>query len=136
QRTWDNLEKSRAFLQAVDPELQALQAALAQLSTTIDEVEPSPGAYAKLGLELASLWREARELSQTLEDAGATPADLRALATRTRGTIDHARASVARVRAAADALMKDLERVERQAGAAAPDAIGCLRAVLADGDRV
>ncbi|MBZ0238581.1 MAG: MlaD family protein, partial [Deltaproteobacteria bacterium] len=80
QRTWDNLEKSRAFLEAVDPELQALRAALAKLSTTIEEVEPSPGAYAKLGVELATLWREARELSRTLEDAGATPAELRGLA--------------------------------------------------------
>ena len=136
QRTWDNLEKSRAFLQAVEPELDALRAALARLSTTIEAVEPAPGAYAALGVELATLWREARELSRTLESAGATPGELRALATRASVSIAQARAAVSRVRAAADALRADLDRVARQANAAAPDAIGRLRAVLADGDRV
>jgi ABC-type transporter Mla subunit MlaD len=136
QRTWDNLETSRRFLEDVSPELDALRAALTRLSTTLAEVEPTPGAYAELGLELARLWGEARELRQTLESAGATPAELRALADRAVATVDHARAAVARVRTAADALAADLDRVRRQAGAAAPDAVARLRAVLDDGDRI
>lgn len=135
-RTWANLERSRAFLQAVEPEVQELKAAVAELGKTIEEVEPSQGAYAKLGLELASLWREARELRTTLEGAGATPEELRALGGRVGEMIDHARASVDRVRVAADALMKDLERVQRQAGAAAPEAIARIRQAIEEGDRI
>ncbi len=136
QRTWDNLERSRAFLEAVSPEIDALRAALAHLSQTLTDVEPSPGAYARLAVELTALWREARELQDTLNSAGATPAELRALADRASGTLDRARAAIARVRTAAAALSSDLERVQRQAGAAAPDAIARLREVLADGDQL
>lgn len=136
QRTWDNLEKSRAFLQAVQPEMDAFRASLAQLSRTIEEVEPSQGAYARLAVELGTLWKEARELEETLATSGARPGELRALATRAGATIDHARAAVTRVRAAADALMKDLDRVQQQAGAAAPDAIARLRTVLEDADKI
>jgi ABC-type transporter Mla subunit MlaD len=136
QRTWENLEKTRAFREAVRPELEALQGAVSELSRTLQEVEPTPGAYAQLGVELGTLWRETRELSETLERAGATPAELRALATRAGATLDHARAAVARVRTAADLLMQDLDRVQQQAGAAAPDAIARLRTVLEDADRM
>jgi ABC-type transporter Mla subunit MlaD len=136
QRTWENLEKTRQFREAVRPELEAFQASLAQLSKTIADVEPSQGAYAQLAVELGSLWREARALQETLASAGATPAELRALAARAGTTIDHARASVARVRTAADVLMKDLDRVQTQAVAAAPDAIARLRTVLGDLDRI
>jgi ABC-type transporter Mla subunit MlaD len=136
QRTWENLEKSREFREAVRPDLDALMAAVAELSKTLVEVEPSPGAYAKLGVELAGLWRETRELQETLESAGATPAELRALAKRAGATIDHARAALARVRTAADAVMKDLDRVKRQAGDAAPEALARLRDVLDEGDRI
>ncbi len=136
QRTWDNLERTRGFLEAVSPEIEALQAAVARLSATLIDVEPSPGAYARLAIELAGLAREAGQLRDTLASAGATPAELRALADRAGVTIDRARAAVARVRSAADALLADLDRVTAQAGAAAPDAIARLRSVLADGDQV
>jgi ABC-type transporter Mla subunit MlaD len=135
-RTWANLEKSREFLKAVEPEVAELRAALEGLGTTIDEVEPSQGAYAKLAVELARLWKESRELTATLESAGATPGELRALAARAGATLDHARAAVAKVRAAADELMKDLDRVKNQAGKAAPEAIARLRASLEEADRL
>jgi ABC-type transporter Mla subunit MlaD len=133
-RTWANLEKSREFLQAVDPEVAELKTSLAGLAKTIEEVEPSQGAYAKLAVELAQLWKESRELQETLESAGATPGDVRELAKRAGATIDHARAAVARVRAAADELMKDLERVRGEAAKAAPGAIERLRGALKDAD--
>ena len=136
QRTWDNLVKSREFLDAVTPEVEALRASLRQLSTTLAEVEPTPGAYARLGVELLDLLDQASALRRTLDDAGASPAELAALGDRAAAVIDHARASIARLRAAADQLVADLDRVAAQAGAAAPDAIARLRAVIADGDRL
>lgn len=136
QRTWDNLVRSREFLEAVAPELEALQAAVARLGATLTEIEPSPGAYAALAAELGRLLVEARELRATLGQAGASPAELGALADRAGATLDHARASVTRVRAAADLLLRDLDRVLDQAGARAPAAIAQLRAALADGDRL
>lgn len=135
-RTWDNLERSRHFLEAVEPEVQVLRAALAELSTTLAAVEPTPGAYAALGVELATLWREARRLRATLAAAGATPAALRALARRAGATIDEARAAVARVRSAAAAVAADLDRVRGHADRVAPAAVARLRAVIDDGDRL
>lgn len=134
QRTWDNLQRSRAFLEAVAPELEALQAAVASLSATLTEVEPSPGAYARLGLELLDLLSEARTLRDTLAAAGANPSDLRALAGRATATLDHARAALARVRAAADRLTADLDRILAHTDRVAPDAIARLRAALAEAD--
>lgn len=133
-RTWANLERSREFLKAVEPEVEELKESLAALGKTIEDVEPSQGAYAKLAVELAQLWKESRELQETLESAGATPGELRELAARAGATLDHARAAVARVRAAADELRKDLDRVRSQATKAAPGAIERLRGALQEAD--
>ncbi len=136
QRTWDNMVQTREFFDAIEPEVEQLRAALRQLSATLTEVEPTPGAYARLGVQMLDLLDEAGRLRQTLDDAGASPAELAALGDRAGAVLDHARASIARMRTAGDLLMRDLERVRAQAGAAAPDAIDRLRAVIADGDRL
>jgi ABC-type transporter Mla subunit MlaD len=134
QRTWDNLVRSREFLEAVSPELEALRAQLRELSVTLAEIEPTPGAYARLAIEMIDLLGEAGELRRTLADAGASPAELAALGDRAGAVLDHARGAIARVRAAAELLVADLDRVAAQAGKTAPDAIARLRAALAEGD--
>jgi ABC-type transporter Mla subunit MlaD len=134
QRTWDNMVRTREFMDAVAPELEALRAALRSLSATLAEIEPTPGAYARLGLELLDLVDEAGTLRDTLAAAGASPTELRALGARAGAVLDDGRAAIARVRAAADRLTADLARIT--GNRAVPDAIARLRTALAEGDRI
>lgn len=134
QRTWDNLQRSRAFLEEVRPELDAFRAALDQLATTLDQLEPTPGAAGDLVSKVRGLLAELRTLRTTLDDAGADPDALAALAARAESTLDHARAAVASLRDAADRLTADLDRVRGHVDAVAPATLARLRTTLADAD--
>ncbi|HVV82571.1 MAG TPA: MlaD family protein [Kofleriaceae bacterium] len=131
QRTWDNLQQSRAFFEAVRPEAQALRASLEHLAQTLSAVEPAPGAYATLALRLGALAKGVGDLLDELEAAGADPAHLSALVDRARGVIADARASLAAVRTAAEPLLADLDRLR---GAVGADAAARLRAALDQGE--
>ena len=133
QRTWDNLQQTRAFADAVAPEARALRAAIGQLSTTLAGVEPTPGAYAELGLRLAVLARSAGALVDDLDAAGADPDRLAALADRARAVVAEARAALAAISEAAAPLLAEVDRVR---GAIGDGGAGArLRAALVEGDR-
>ncbi len=116
-RTWANLQQTRAFVELVAPEARQLRAAIAHLATTLAAVEPTPGAYAELALRLGVLAGNAGELLDELDRAGADPARLAALADRARATVADARAALASIRAAAEPLLAEVERLRGAVGA-------------------
>lgn len=67
QRTWDNLTDTRLFLDALAPEMDALVAALRTMSTTLDEVQPEPGAMDELITSVQGVRGEAARLGETLD---------------------------------------------------------------------
>lgn len=134
QRTWDNMQVTRAFLADVGPEAAALGDRLEDLRATLATIEPMPGAAAELVGKVRGLLSEVRTLRGTLEDAGASPDELAALADRAEAALDHARAAVARLRAAADLVAADLARVRGHVDATAPATLDRLRATLAEVD--
>lgn len=131
QRTWDNLQRTRAFAEAVAPEARALRDAALALSVTLGQVEPRPGAYAELGLRLRALVVGVERLTDELAAAGAEPARLAALAGRARGLVADARAALATLDAAARPVVADVDRL----GAAGVGLRERLAAAIAAGER-
>jgi phospholipid/cholesterol/gamma-HCH transport system substrate-binding protein len=62
QRTWENLTITRAFADAVKPEMDELRARLRELSQTLDELSPNIVGVASLSVEIGGLAAEARQL--------------------------------------------------------------------------
>jgi len=116
-RTWANLQQTRAFAELVAPEARQLRAAIEHLATTLGAVEPTPGAYAELALRLGVLAGNAGALLDELDRAGADPARLAALADRARATVADARAALASIRTAAEPLLAEVERLRGAVGA-------------------
>jgi len=135
QRTWDNLVRSRAFLDAVGPEADALRRQLEALAATLATIEPMPGAAGALLGHLRALLSEVRTLRATLDGAGADPDALYALADRAEATLVHARAALARVQAAAELLLADVDRVRDHVGTVGPASLDRLRGTLTEVDR-
>ena len=133
QRTWENLQKSRAFADAVAPEARALRAAVVQLGETLERVEPTPGAYATLAVRFAALAHAAGQLVDDLEAAGADPARLGALVDRAQAVVDDARGALAAIGEAAEPLLAEVDRV--RGAVAGAGALERFRAALAEGDR-
>ncbi len=132
QRTLDNLDRTRAFADAVAPEARHLRAAVVGLADTLAAVEPRPGAFAATGLRLRGLALAVEALTDELSGAGADPARLIALADRATAAIDHARAAVAEVATAAEPVAAELTRLRGAIGAGVGDR---LRTALAEGER-
>ena len=132
QRTWENLEKTRAFAEAVAPEARQLRIAIDGLATTLGTVEPTPGAYAQLALRLRALAGTAGDLQDELAAAGADPDRLAARVARARATVADARVALAAIDAAARPVLAEVDRLRAAVGS---DAATRLRAALAEGDR-
>jgi ABC-type transporter Mla subunit MlaD len=60
QRTWDNLQTTRRFVEEVRPELDQLMANIDTLRATIESVQPRPGEWDRLFTEAGALIAEAR----------------------------------------------------------------------------
>jgi ABC-type transporter Mla subunit MlaD len=89
QRTWDNLQVTRRFVDEVRPELDELLARLDELARTIEAVEPAPGEWSRLAREVGELIAAART-TWTDVVGGEAGAD------RIRATLASARAVMAR----------------------------------------
>ncbi|MEZ4402004.1 MAG: MlaD family protein [Kofleriaceae bacterium] len=135
QRTWDNLQLSRRFLDEVGPDAAALRAEVERLADTLAASEPAPGAFAELAARIRAVVAEARQLGATLAGAGADPAALAALADRAAAALARVRVAVDQLRVAAARTVDDLAAADARLGAAAPAATARIRAVLDDLDR-
>ena len=99
QRTWDNLNITREFAEAVGPEMDQLRAKMSELAKTLDEISPNIVGVAGLSVEVRALADEA----VTLRDVGLGGDAGRQKITT---TIGEARATVAKAKLVFDDLGK------------------------------
>jgi ABC-type transporter Mla subunit MlaD len=130
QRTWDNLERARAFAADVGPEARELVTQLRALSDTLGELDPGPGGWAALSVQWSAAIDQARASWQTIADAGADPAHIEALADSVAQTTLAARKALALVRARASLVSAALDQTVARARAGSAS-IHRLRAAIA-----
>jgi hypothetical protein len=137
QRTWDNLQTTRRFVESVRPELEALLANIDTLRATIDGVQTVPGEWARLFSEAGAMlvaFDETRALlggSDGVDAMRATVAEGRAVAAHAETKLDTVLARWTELRAGLDALSA---RMSTQGGAASVklgEAIDRARAAMA-----
>jgi len=87
-RSYSNLVTSRMFLRAVEPHWRRLVKELNDLTDTVDEIEPEPGAYGRLGDSFGTLFDRADDVRAKWEAGDVDLDDLRALSARARSTFD------------------------------------------------
>lgn len=85
-RSYGNLVTSRLFLQSVEPHWRRLVRELNELSRTVEEIEPEPGAYARLGDSYGALLDRADQVRTRWAAEEITVDDIRSLTERARGT--------------------------------------------------
>jgi len=91
QRTWDNLQITREFVEQIRPELDALRGQLRVLARNLDGLVPDVVGVASLGIEVRGMLDEARQLRDVALGGEAGLAHL-------GDTIDQARATLALAR--------------------------------------
>jgi ABC-type transporter Mla subunit MlaD len=135
QRTYDNLEEVRRFLDALRPATAAIKVSAARLATTVRTLDPHPGAQAEMRAAVAVAAGRALTIVEGLEAGavdltaiGALAGDVERMAAGVETTVAELRAEVARMQAA-------LGRVE-VARSLGPELSGRLARTLADAERV
>jgi ABC-type transporter Mla subunit MlaD len=106
QRTWDSLEDTKRFMDAIRPASQKLTAAIGRLTITIIGLEPTDGAWTAIDAETRAAYAEAEQLMAEARQGRLEVSRIAALAARTRalvarveGVVDEMRASVALLQA-------------------------------------
>ncbi len=150
QRTWDNLEEVRRFLEAIRPAAQRIDAAVARLATTVGGLDPRPGASAALRQAVGDASGAALAIAGDLEAGHVDPAhvarlaaDVAALAGRIEAVAAELRGQLAAIRAglvhagggrgaALDGRLQDALASADRALAAAEQLAGQVRAVVAE----
>jgi phospholipid/cholesterol/gamma-HCH transport system substrate-binding protein len=139
-KSFANMTAFRRLLDEIAPSARELRDAIRRLSATLREIEPEPGAYARLGASLAEVDRALGELTGGWRAAGIGPADLRRLADSAGATADQVRRELGTTAAALDRLSADLARVRGSIppglGDRLASAIDGARASLAKVDRI
>jgi ABC-type transporter Mla subunit MlaD len=113
QRTWDNLQTTRRFVEDVRPELDQLTANIDQLRATIESVQPVPGEWDRLFLEAGAMIGEARATWELIggedgvDDIRATMAAGSAVAALARTRLDQ-------LTARWDGLATELDRMRQR----------------------
>ena len=137
QRTWDNLNITRDFADAVRPEMDNLRARLAELSTTLGELSPNITGVAGLGLELQGFAAEARKLRDVELGGDDGLAKLQATVVASRAMLAHARTVLDELGAKAKTLTASTDALRARLGdkgaalvASAEQAIERIRAAI------
>lgn len=114
-RSYQNLLASKLFLAAVAPEGKRLMAEIDELGENLrlldEETGVEPGAISRLGDSIGALTDRVDAVRTKWDDTELELADLQALAAQARRTMDLTDAAVTELRARADALQADLDRV-------------------------
>jgi ABC-type transporter Mla subunit MlaD len=110
QRTWNNLEEVRRFLEAIRPAGATIKLSSARLASTIDTLDPRPGAGAKMRAVVGEAAGTVEAIATELGEGDFNPADVGRLVERTRAlaaqietTAADLRVQVAEVKAALEA---------------------------------
>lgn len=133
QRTWENLEEIRRFLDAIQPPVANMKLSAARLAATVDSLDPRPGAGAAMRAAVGEAAGTVEAIAAELDAGGLDPARIGRLVARAERlaasievTAGDLRVQVAQLRAGLDA-----------AGIAAGAPIdGRVRALLARTDHV
>jgi ABC-type transporter Mla subunit MlaD len=109
QRTWENLEEVRLFLDALRPATASIKASSGRLAATIDAIDPHPGAQARMRATVGEAAGTIEAIAAELDAASFDPAEIgrlvarvKTLAARIETTAAELRVQVADVRAALD----------------------------------
>ncbi len=130
QQTWDNLVRTRVFLEAVRPEWDQLMAQIDALGATLDEIEPSPGAYRRVTDQVRTAIDGAADTWQRALDAGLTPDAVAALGVRFDETLAALHGADAQLRGRLASLRAGLDRLQGQLAQRGPRAIEQLRRAI------
>jgi ABC-type transporter Mla subunit MlaD len=110
QRTWDNLEEIRRFLEAIRPATATMKVSSARLAATIDTLDPRPGAGARMRATVGDAAGTVEAIATQLGEGDFHPADIgrvvertRALAAQIATTAADLRVQIAQVKAALEA---------------------------------
>ena len=127
-KSFQNMTEFRRLLDEVAPSARALGAALAELGRTLEDLEPSPGAYAALGGSLEELGAEWSSLREGLSAHGMSGGDAVRVVRAAGGLAGRIRAELGTTGAALDRLLADIERIQ---GRIPDDLVERLRASVA-----
>jgi hypothetical protein len=114
QRTWDNLQTTRRFVESVRPELEQLMANIDTLRATIDGVQPQAGEWDRLFGNAATLIAEAQTTWNDVLGGQAGVDDLRAMMKTAGSVAALARGRIDELTARWDVLAADLARMQER----------------------
>ena len=109
-RSYNNLQVTRTFMDAIRPEWESLRSALAGLGATLVTFESLPAAVAA-GRSLARMADEARTLHAALDASGVERADIARLIDEAEASADRLATAIADVRARLNVLSTELGRL-------------------------
>ena len=110
-KSFQNMNHFRRLLDEVEPAARELRVAVERLSATLRDIEPDPGAYARLGASIGHLRLSLDTLTTGWQAEGIGPGDLVRLADTAGAFADRARGELAQIGATLDRLRADLDRV-------------------------
>ena len=123
QRTWENLQTTRAFVDEIRPELDVLFAHIDELRATLEAVQPAPGEWSRLFAEAGTMIDGIRTLYDDRLGGADGLAKLRGVIAQGRVVMALAKERLAQVDARWQPLAASLEqlraRLEAKGGAAA-----------------
>ncbi len=123
QRTWDNLNITRDFAEAVRPEYDVLRAQLGELATTLEQLSPNIAGAAGLALEIQGLAAEARKFRDIELGGDDGLAKLAATVTAARSTLAQARLVLDQLGTKARALTASTDALRTRLGERGPEAL-------------
>ncbi len=114
-RSYSNLVTSRIFLKQVEPHWRRLVRELNDLSQTLDEIEPEPGAYGRLGDSLGALTDRVEESRARWAVEEISLEDLGDLSDRAGRTLDSIERTVDDLEQRLDLVTANIDRLRAAA---------------------
>jgi ABC-type transporter Mla subunit MlaD len=142
QRTWDNLEEIRRFLEAIRPAAATIKLSAGRLAATVRAIDPHPGAQEEMRGAVAEAAGRAFTIVEEMQAGNIDPARLRALSGELEGLAARVDATIAGLRAQVAQMEAALARAEVAAAlgpglsARANAALAAADQALADAERL
>jgi len=114
QRTWDNLQTTRAFVEELRPEMEALFASIDTLRATIESVQPMPGEWDRLFREAGAMIAAAQTTWDDVLGGQAGVDDIRATIGQSRAVMALARDRLDQLSGTWQTLAVELDRMQQR----------------------